>query len=123
MQSLASRGLHRRSVVDQVLGAFQPEQLLVTQGGQPARGVAEQPGQGAFADAGAGGQVCQRQWLGESVVDEVLGAVDDVIRVRTVPPAAWWARRCSTSAGLSRGPPRSVGARQPGTTTWSWWHR
>ena len=58
------RGLDRGAVADQVLGAFDPQQLLVAQRGQ-AGGPAKQPGQGALADAAGRGQLGQRQRVGE----------------------------------------------------------
>ena len=74
---------------DEVLGAFQPQLLLVPQRGEAGRG-GEAAGEGAFADADRGGQVRQRQGAGVGGVDDVLGAVDGVARwprCRSIAPA------------------------------------
>src|SRR5690606_23517074 len=80
----AGRGLGGGALRDEVLGAFQPQLLLVPQRGEAGRG-GEAAGEGAFADADRGGQVRQRQGAGVGGVDDVLGAVDGVAEVAAVP--------------------------------------
>src|SRR5690348_5549770 len=65
--------LYGGALADEVLGTFQPEGLLVAQRGE-AGGLGEQAGEGTVADPAGGRQVGQRELLGETGVDEVLGA-------------------------------------------------
>jgi hypothetical protein len=95
-----------------VLRALDAQLLLVAERRQPGdRG--ETAGEGAFADARRGGEVGQPQVFGEAGVDEVLGAVDGVVEVGTVPEHGTGLLLVAVAAGVddhAAGDPRG-GAR------------
>ena len=71
-------------MADQVLGSFEPEQLLVVERGQPGRG-GEPAGKSALADAAGAGDLGERQRGGQPVLDEILSPVRGVTEVVAVP--------------------------------------